>query len=234
MCRINKAFQELSKGKKSTDAAFDTGYESLSGFGYTYKKMIGNSPKRSAGKNIILMSRTTTPLGPMFICATEEGVCLLEFVDRRMLETEFSDLQRLLNAHIIAGENRHIKQAVGELAEYFAGQRKTFSLDLHMPGTSFQQQVWNCLREIPYGETCSYQQQAEKIQKPKAVRAVAAANGFNRIAVVIPCHRVMGKGGKLTGYGGGIERKQWLIEHEQKHTDGIEGLQFQIPLSLDK
>lgn len=218
MYRINNAFQELKKGKNTTHTAFDTGYESLSGFGYTFKKLIGKSPNKSLDKNIILISRFTTPLGPMFICATDYGVCLLEFVDRRMLETEFKDLQRLLKAHIISGENEHIKQGRKEITEYFDGKRKKFDVKLETPGTGFQNIVWECLREIDFGKTVTYQQQAEKINNPKAIRAVAVANGHNRISIIVPCHRVIGKDGKMTGYGGGIERKRWLIEHEKKNV----------------
>jgi AraC family transcriptional regulator of adaptative response/methylated-DNA-[protein]-cysteine methyltransferase len=218
MYRINNAYQELKKGKNATHAAFDTGYESLSGFGYTYKKLVGKSPKQSKGKNIILINRLTTPIGPMFICATDNGICLLEFVDRRMLETEFKDLQKLLDANIISGENDHIKQAKKEIKEYFEGNRKTFEVKLETPGTDFQYSVWNCLQKIEFGKTTTYQQQAEKIKNPKAVRAVASANGYNRISIIVPCHRVIGKDGKMTGYGGGIERKKWLIEHERNNA----------------
>ncbi|MRM83098.1 bifunctional transcriptional activator/DNA repair enzyme AdaA [Riemerella anatipestifer] len=218
MYRINVAFQELKHGKNTTETAFDSGYESLSGFGYTFKKIMGDSPTNSTTKNVILISRFTTPLGPMFVCATENGVCLLEFVDRRMLETEFKDLQKRLNANIIAGENEHIKQAKKEIAEYFKGTRKTFEVELETPGTDFQNLVWNYLQKIEYGKTLTYQQQAENINKPKAIRAVASANGFNRISIIIPCHRVIGKDGKLIGYGGGLERKKWLLEHEQKNA----------------
>ena len=218
MYRINVAFQELKNGKNTTETAFDSGYESLSGFGYTFKKIMGNSPTNSTTKNVILISRLTTPLGPMFVCATENGVCLLEFVDRRMLETEFKDLQKRLNANIIVGENEYIKQAKKEIAEYFEGTRKTFEVKLETPGTDFQNLVWDYLQKIQYGKTSTYQQQAENINNPKAVRAVASANGFNRISIIIPCHRVIGKDGKLTGYGGGLERKKWLLQHEQKNA----------------
>ena len=213
--RINTAYQELKKGKNVTHTAFDTGYESLSGFGYTFKKIMGKSPQKSVDKNIILINRLTTPLGPMFICATENGICLVEFVDRRMLETEFKDLQKLLKAKIVIGENEHIKQAKKEITEYFDGKRKVFDIKLEMLGSNFQNSVWNCLKEIDYGTTTTYKQQAERINSPKAVRAVASANGFNRISIIIPCHRVIGEDGKMTGYGGGIERKKWLIEHER-------------------
>ena len=219
MYRINNAYQELKKGKNTTHAAFDSGDESLSGFGYTSKKITGNYPQKSANRNIILISRLTTFLGPMFVCATENGICLLEFVDRRMLETEFKNLQKLLKAKIVAGENEHIKQVKTEITEYFEGKRKAFDLKLETPGTHFQNLVWNCLQEIEYGKTTTYQKQAEKINNPKAVRAVASANGYNRIAIIVPCHRVIGKDGKMTGYGGGIERKKWLIEHERNNAN---------------
>lgn len=221
MYRINNAFTELKDGRKSLDTAFDTGYDSLSGFGYTYKKLIGHSPKESVDQSLVLISRITTPLGPMFICATDKGVCLLEFVDRRMLETEFKDIQRLLKSKIIAGENIHIKKARKEINEYFEGKRKQFSMSLDTPGTEFQNTVWKCLKTIPYGSTASYQEQARKINKPKAVRAVASANGFNRVSIVIPCHRVIGKNGHLTGYGGGLERKRWLLDHEKAYNNQL-------------
>ncbi len=219
MYRINNAFQELKQGKKATHTAFDTGYESLSGFGYTFKKLVGESPKQSKNKNIILINRLTTPLGPMFVCATDNGICLLEFVDRRMLETEFKDLQKLLNANILSGENQHIKQVKKEIDEYFEGKRRTFDVNIEAPGTVFQNTVWNYLQKIEYGTTITYQKQAEKINNPKAIRAIASANGCNRISIIIPCHRVIGKNGKMTGYGGGIERKKWLIEHERSNAN---------------
>lgn len=220
MYRVNIAYQELKGGKKATAAAFDAGYESLSGFGYTYKKLLGKSPQKSLGNAVILINRLTTPLGPMFVAATDQGICLLEFVDRKMLETEFKDLQRLLKAHIVAGENEHIVQAKKEVTEYFAGERTTFDVALHMPGTDFQQTVWKALGTIAYGKTATYQQQAQKIDKLTAVRAVGTANGANRISIIVPCHRVIGKDGKLTGYGGGLERKKWLLDFEGKDKEG--------------
>lgn len=218
MYRINTAFQELKKGKNTTHIAFDTGYESLSGFGYMFKKLIGDSPNASKNKNIILINRTTTPLGPMFVCATDNGICLLEFVDRKKLETEFMDLQRLLNATIIWGENQHIIQAKMEIDEYFKGQRKVFKVKIEAPGTHFQQIAWDCLQNIKYGSTTSYEKQAAAIKSPKALRAIASANGANRIAIIVPCHRVVGKNGNMTDYNGGIERKKWLLDHEKNQV----------------
>ncbi|EEQ20657.1 Methylated-DNA--protein-cysteine methyltransferase [Yersinia intermedia ATCC 29909] len=215
MQRVNIALQELKGGSAATDVAFDNGYESLSGFAYTYKRLTGVAPTEQT--QIIIIQRFTTTLGPMFVCATERGVCLLEFTDRRMLETEFRDLQRLLNARIMSGENSHTRQTEKEICEYFSGTRQQFELTLDAPGSDFQRSVWQGLSAVPYGQTSHYQALSGQIGKPNAVRAVAAANGANRIAIVIPCHRVIGKDGSMTGYGGGIARKEWLIEHERKH-----------------
>lgn len=136
----------------------------------------------------------------MFICATDVGVCLLEFVDRRMLKTEFKDIQLLLKTKIIAVKNRHTKQPEIEIQEYFNRNRMEFELSLQTSGTDFQNSVWTCLSNIKYGEVCTYQQQTRKINNPKAVRVVASANGCNRISIIVPCHRVIGKDGNLTIY----------------------------------
>jgi AraC family transcriptional regulator of adaptative response/methylated-DNA-[protein]-cysteine methyltransferase len=222
MQRVNKALEELKGGKRATDTAFDTGYESLSGFGYTFKTLVGGPPKIAMQHIVILIHRFTTPLGPMIVCATDTGVCLLEFVSRRMIEAEFRDLQRLLKARIIAGENAHTRQTELEMSEYFRGERQAFSVPLLMPGTEFQRAVWNGLQRIPYGRTASYQDQAMALNRPDAIRAVASANGYNRISIIVPCHRVIGKDGSLVGYGGGLERKRWLLEHEMRHAKGQE------------
>ena len=217
MFRINTAYQEIREGKNATLTAFDNGYESLSGFGYTFKKLVGKSPQNSAEQNMILMNRVPTPIGPMFICATERGICLLEFVDRPALETELKDLQSLLEARIIAGENEHTRQARRELSEYFEGRRQQFEVAMDLPGTDFQKAAWEALLGLPFGTQSTYARQAQAIGNPKAVRAIGAANGANRVAIMVPCHRVVGTNGQLTGYGGGIQRKRWLLLHEEQH-----------------
>jgi len=214
MYRINTAFKKITNGESITSAAYDTGYESLSGFGNSFKSIFGVSPNNSRMKRVIDMARIESPLGPMFACAVDEGLCLLEFTDRRMLETEFKLFAKKLNAEIVQGFNNHIERVKEQLDEYFEGRRKEFTVPLYTPGTEFQQVVWNELRKIPYGKTMSYQQQATAIGKPSAVRAVANANGMNRIVIIIPCHRVIGTDGTLTGYGGGLWRKKWLLDHE--------------------
>lgn len=167
---------------------------------------------------MITTARIETELGIMIAGSTDEGVCLLEFSDRRMLPTELKDLKRLLNTLIEEGENKHIKQIRKELKEYFEGKRKEFSVALVTPGTDFQKVVWKELQNIPFGSTRSYQEQSVALNRPDSVRAVANANGMNRISIVIPCHRVIGSDGHLTGYGGGLKRKRWLLDHEKKYS----------------
>jgi AraC family transcriptional regulator of adaptative response/methylated-DNA-[protein]-cysteine methyltransferase len=159
-----------------------------------------------------------TPLGEMVAGATDEGVCLLEFHDRRMLPTEYKDLVKLLKTTIQEGENTHLKTLIKQLKEYFDGNRKEFSIPLITPGSVFQQAVWKELQNIHFGSTRSYQEQAMALNMPDSIRAVANANGMNRIAIVIPCHRVIGSDGRLTGYGGGLRRKKWLLDHERKYS----------------
>ena len=170
----------------------------------------------------VLYSQTiTTPLGQMLITASTHGVCLAEFAGTPRMERESRDLERLFQARTEPGGNEHTAQATQELSEYFRGGRQRFTVALDTPGTDFQRQVWAALRNIPYGTTSHYQALAAAIGKPAAVRAVAAANGANRVAILIPCHRVIGKHGALTGYGGGLPRKAWLLAHERgerKHS----------------
>ena len=154
----------------------------------------------------------------MIAGAVEKGICLLEFNDRRMLNTELRDLRKFFNTEISEGRNPHIENLRIQLDEYFSGRRKVFDLNLVTPGTEFQKSVWQELLRIPFGTTRSYQEQANALGKAGSIRAVANANGMNRIAIIIPCHRVIGSDGSLTGYGGGLKRKRWLLDHEKKHS----------------
>lgn len=173
-------------------------------------------------KSIINITRFETPLGHMFACAIDEGICLLEFADRRMLETEIKSLTKLLDATVIHGENKHFENLRAQMGEYFKGERKEFSVPLFFPGTEFQKKVWIELLTIPYGKTRTYKQQATALQNPGAVRAVGHANGMNRIAIIIPCHRVIGENGHLTGYGGGVWRKKWLLDLESNQMSDVD------------
>jgi len=212
--RINAALKKIQQGESVTGTAFDSGYNSLSGFSESFKSILGVSPKFSSQKTIIDLARLETPLGPMYACATDKGICLLEFTDRKMLETEFKIIKKKLNADIIYGVNAHLDELKVQLEEYFSAIRTAFTIPLDPVGTEFQKRVWEVLNEIPYGTTRSYAGQAKALNKPEAIRAIAQANGMNKISIVIPWHRVIGSDGKLTGYGGGLWRKKWLLDLE--------------------
>jgi AraC family transcriptional regulator of adaptative response/methylated-DNA-[protein]-cysteine methyltransferase len=213
--RLGKALGNLKHGEDITQTAFEYGYNSLSGFREAIKKITGISAGKSANAVTVYINRILTPVGPMLAGATNEGVCLLEFMDRRMLNTQLKILTRRLNCNFTPGTNKHLDKLTQELKEYFKGSLKKFTLPLVTPGTEFQKKVWNTLTKIPSGETISYEELAKRIGNPAAVRAVAKSNGDNRIAIIIPCHRVIGKDGNLTGYGGGLWRKKFLIELEK-------------------
>lgn len=215
--RINQAHKQIQNGTSVTDTAFDAGYGSLSGFNEGYRNIFADPPHRAKEQRVINIVRFTTELGAMCACATEQGLCLLEFTNRKILEKEFRDLCRRLDAVILPGSNVYLEQVQTEIAEYLDGRRQSFDVPLHMPGTPFQRSVWNLLLQIPYGATRSYSEQAVKLNKPSAVRAVAAANGQNRIAIIVPCHRVIASNGDLTGYGGGLWRKKRLLELEKRY-----------------
>ena len=177
---------------------------------------MGTTPSKLGEYKIVLKaSWLDTPLGPMLAIADEKALYLLEFVERRGLEREIERL-RAKKAIIIPGCTEPITLVESELQAYFTGKLKIFTTPLHLIGSPFQKSVWNELIKIPYGQTKSYADQAAAIGKPSAYRAVANANGANQIAILIPCHRIINSDGKLGGYGGGISRKKWLLNHEQQ------------------
>jgi AraC family transcriptional regulator of adaptative response/methylated-DNA-[protein]-cysteine methyltransferase len=167
--------------------------------------------------SIITLAMMTTPLGPMVAGAAPQGICLLEFSDQSMLEKQFVRLEKQFHACLLPGPNEHLDSLRRELDLYFQGCLREFKVPLVMAGTEFQARVWQALQTIPYGQTRSYKEQAIMIGQPKAVRAVGRANGDNRISIIIPCHRVIGDNGQLTGYGGGLWRKRFLLDLEQKN-----------------
>ncbi|HMQ67980.1 MAG TPA: methylated-DNA--[protein]-cysteine S-methyltransferase [Ignavibacteria bacterium] len=217
LLRINSAFNNIKNGDKVIEAAFENGYDSLSGFGHSFKKATSIKPKDSIVNDCLTYTRLTSPLGPMMAVASEEGICLFDFTDRRMLETELKQIQKHFRSSILPGKSKYFEPLIKQINEYFGGKRKNFDIPLVTPGTEFQNKVWKVLRTIPYGETRSYKKQAIALGNVKAVRAVANANGDNRISILIPCHRVIGEDGKLVGYGGGLWRKQWLLNLEKEN-----------------
>ena len=157
-----------------------------------------------------------TPLGDLLALFSPQGLCLLEFADHtKGLEREWRDVQRHAGAAPAPGADARTRTLGDQIAAYFRGELKDFDIPLDLVGTPIQQQVWQALLRIPHGQTRSYAQQAASIGRPSAVRAVAAANGQNKVSIVVPCHRVIGSDGSLTGYGGGVARKQWLLALER-------------------
>jgi AraC family transcriptional regulator of adaptative response/methylated-DNA-[protein]-cysteine methyltransferase len=213
--RLGKSLNQLRTGAALDDVALGNGFESHSGFRDAFMRTFGRAPGASRGLDRIVVSWQESPMGPLVTAATDQGICLLEFTDRRMLEAQFETLRKLFSCAIVPGENEHITQLREELAAYFKGALRQFSVPLVYPGSQFQIRVWNELLQIPYGETCSYEELANRIGSPSGQRAVGHANGLNRIAIVIPCHRVVNKDGKLGGYGGGLWRKQHLLDLEK-------------------
>ncbi len=213
--RLNVAVKGLKNGERVTSTAFSSGYESLSGFGYTFKNAFQTTPEKASEITLIYHHKFSTPLGPMYAAATENGLCLLEFADRPDLEKQIQSLSNRLHTKIITGTNQYITATIEQLREYFEGSRKEFDIPLVLVGSDFQQKVWQELIRIPFGTTRSYKRQSEALGDMKAIRAVASANGQNKIAIVVPCHRVIGSDGSLTGYAGGLSRKKWLLDHER-------------------
>ncbi len=180
------------------DAKLTTGYESSSRFREVFSRIID------------------TKLGSIIAIADDKGLYLLAFVDQRGVERQVEFLKKKLKATIIPGETPIIKSIQAEIADYFDGKHFVFNTPIHLIGSPFQISVWEALRKIPTGETRSYLQIAKSLNKPTAFRAVAQANGANRLAIIVPCHRVINTNGALGGYAGGITKKQWLLTHEKK------------------
>ena len=214
--RMVSAFTQIRAGAPLDDVILGSGFESHSGFRTAFHRVFGNAPgrMRREGDRLVL-ALLDSPLGQLLAGATDEGILLLDFPDRRSLEENIAGLRRRFGPGVAPGEHPFLDQLRVELGEYFAGRRKTFSVPLAMRGTPFQEKVWGELRRIPCGSTISYEELAARVGQPRAMRAVARTNSLNRICILIPCHRVIGKDGSLSGYGGGMWRKRLLLELER-------------------
>lgn len=222
--RLGAAFSDIRKGGTLDDAVFDHGWESHSGFREAFAKAAETPPGAIRKSDYIRLAWIETALGPMVAGATEGSICLLEFTDRRMMEAQLETVKRRFNLPLFPGESPLFDRLKVDLKEYFEGRRRSFDLPLNYPGTDFQRRVWEALLRIPYGETRCYADIARELgtqgaarpaaARPGAARAVGHANGLNRIAILIPCHRVINADGGLGGYGGGLWRKLRLLETE--------------------
>ncbi len=216
--RMGLAMKQIRAGEAVIEAQLSTGYESSSGFRDAFTRIMGAAPTLLGQSSILKATWLDTRLGPMIAIADETALYLLEFVDRRGLEREVERLKKATKSIIIPGSTQPIKSIERELELYFDGVLKEFRTPLFLIGSAFTKQVWQELQKIPYGQTRSYGKIVRALDKPFAFRAVARANGANQIAIVIPCHRVINTNGELGGYGGGISRKNWLINHEKRNT----------------
>lgn len=161
----------------------------------------------------VFRSTMPSPIGPLLLCGTGTAITAIFMATRRHPEGVPGDTRP---------DDGPFREARRQLDAYFAGELREFTLELAPEGTLFRQKVWRALLDIPYGATESYGELALRIGLPQAARAVGLANGRNPISIVVPCHRVIGKTGALVGYGGGLERKQWLLAHEQRHALGAQ------------
>jgi AraC family transcriptional regulator of adaptative response/methylated-DNA-[protein]-cysteine methyltransferase len=213
--RLGEALHRLTHGQDPLHAGFDSGYESSSGFRDAFAAEFGLPPGRASRLGCLVAEEIAGPLRPILAVASERGVCLLEFLDRQAIATELRELRRRFRGPIVLGSNEHVDRLRVELAAYFAGTLRRFEVPLDLGGTTFQRRVWSRLLEIPFGDTVSCSQVAKDVGRVEGVRAVGQANGKNPVAIVVPCHRVVRTDGSLCGYGGGLWRKRWLLQHER-------------------
>ena len=213
--RLSHAFSQIQNGKPLDDVILGHGYQSHSGFRDTFTRIFKKTPGKAHKGDCLRVALIETPLGPMLAATNNQGICHLDFADRRGLETTYNQLQKKFSLPVLPGDNPFLTQLRQQLQDYFQGKRKTFTVPLSPKGTKFQQRVWQELQNIPYGKTVSYQTIAKQLHAPAAIRAVARANALNRICLLIPCHRVIAKNGNLSGYDGGIWRKHLLLEIER-------------------
>lgn len=218
--RVADAQRRLKQGTSLDHVIIESGYESHSGFREAFGRLVGAPPGRARDGESVYAISFPSPLGSLVAAAVDDGVCLLEFGDIARLEQQAPRLRRWFKGAIVAGTHPHLEQLQRELGEYFTGQRRDFTVPLVARGAPFELGVWEQLRRIPFGETRSYADIARAINNPKAVRAVGSANGRNRLAIVIPCHRVVNADGRLGGYGGGLWRKVRLLEIEGVRPKG--------------
>ena len=216
--RVGLAAKTLAKGGSVIDAQLDAGFESPSGFRSAYHKIFGTAPaKGRSAKGMgepLFIDWIDTPLGRMIIIADEHALYLLEFTNRKNMRRQFDRLRKVQGRAVVPGQTSITAQIEAELEAYFKGELSEFKTPLSPSGTAFQNQTWAALQRIPYGETRSYSELADMIGNAKAVRAVASANANNGLALIIPCHRVIGRDGGLGGYAGGVDRKRALIDLE--------------------
>lgn len=216
--RLRNGHVALASGSKVIEAQLEAGFGSPSAFRTAFARLMGLPPASFAADALIKADYIDTPLGAMVALCDQTHLHLLEFADRKALPTELRRMHQLSRGRIGIGRHRPMDLLESELERYFSGGGAKFSVPLVFHGSAFTKSVWQALELIPPGQTRSYSMIASQIGRPSAARAVARANGANQIALLVPCHRVLGADGSLTGYGGGLWRKQKLIEIERQYS----------------
>jgi AraC family transcriptional regulator of adaptative response/methylated-DNA-[protein]-cysteine methyltransferase len=216
--RMGLALRAVRRSGRVDQARNGSGFESESGFRDAFTRIFGETPTTAKTHSCLFAERIETPLGAMLAIADDEGLRLLEFVDRRAMEHELSILRKRLRTNVVPGEHRHLDTLRSQLGDYFSGSNLEFTVPVAPIGSNFQLRAWKILQSIPVGETRSYSWMAQRLGDGNARRAVGRANGTNMVCIVIPCHRVIRADGTLCGYGGGLWRKKWLLDHERRYA----------------
>ena len=214
--RLARAQAALGGGDSVIAAQVDAGYASASGFRAAYAKAYGISPSGRTERPLHA-AWLDTPLGKMLTLADESALHMAEFVDRKRMDRQMARVRKIADRPIVVGRTDVTDRFERELSDYFSGKLTQFTTPIALNGTAFQSRVWEGLRALPYGTTASYADLAADIGSPKAVRAAAGSNAANALAIIVPCHRIVPKGGGVGGYAGGPERKRWLLAHEAKY-----------------
>jgi AraC family transcriptional regulator, regulatory protein of adaptative response / methylated-DNA-[protein]-cysteine methyltransferase len=214
--RMGLALREVQKSGRVEQARNGSGFDSASGFRDAFTRIFGEAPTVAKAQRGLFAQRIETLLGAMLAIADDQGLRLLEFVDRRAMERELSILRQRLRTNVVPGEHRYLDAVRSQLADYFSGKNLEFDVPVAPVGSPFQLRAWELLRSIPVAETRSYSWMAKQLGDVEMRRAVGRANGDNMICIIIPCHRVIRADGTLCGYGGGLWRKKWLLDHERR------------------
>lgn len=232
--RLGRALETIQSTGSLDEAALGHGYESHSGFREAFRCHFAQAPGAARAARCLRAEAIPSPLGTILLVASDHGLCRLSFGGDETADEALAESKRLMKLPLVPGESPILDQAKAELRAYFAGTLREFTVPLDVPGTEFQQRVWNGLRAIPYGCVRSYAELATVIGCPNGQRAVGMANGANRIAIIIPCHRVVNTGGGLGGYSGGLWRKRLLLELERTGNPlALSGTES-LPATADK
>lgn len=213
---VADAQRRLHRGDSLDKVIIESRWQSHSGFRDAFARVAGRAPGHARQAEPIAVSVWQSPIGPLLTAAVDAGVCLLEFGNEQRITRQATSLHRWFGGPVVRDSHPHLTALRQQLEEYFDGRRSEFTVPLVIRGTPFELATWQELQRVPYGTTVSYADIARRIDNPGAVRAVGSANGRNRIAIVIPCHRVVNSNGALGGYGGGLWRKKRLLEIESR------------------